>query len=221
MSRQVIKAGLATIGALCLFSVNTMPVFGATQMANDTPQSVSLSNSQIFTPSPQAEQFVNYMITSGLIKEFTLGSNGRLTLKEPLSLIQQKYHLDSAQMSNLEYILNESQEYANISPSVGRISPQLFYKNGIIYFTHSEVVATLFAAASLGPEAVVATLETLGTLTGGPIGTAIVAILSAIGAPALSQFTYYIIQAYYNDEGVYIGISWNGIFPNIVTGTWK
>lgn len=106
------------------------------------------------------------------------------------------------------------------SDSGSNITPQIFVEGSIIYFEYVDVQAFLFAAASVGPEALYAALVALGSVSLGPVGTAIAAIVGAIGAPSLVSFCYYVIQAVANNEGVYIGIEMNGIFPNIVTGTW-
>jgi len=100
------------------------------------------------------------------------------------------------------------------------ITPQMFVEDGIVYFDNADVDAFLFAAASLGPEAVYAALVALGSVTLGPVGTVIVTIVGLIGAPSLASFCYYVIQAATYGEGVYIGVEMNGVFPNIISGTW-
>lgn len=99
------------------------------------------------------------------------------------------------------------------------IYTKMFVEGGKIYFDNVDVQAFLFAAASVGPQALYSALVALGS-TLGPVGTAIAAVVGIIGAPSLASFCYYIIQAAYYDQGVYIGIEMNGIFPNIVSGTW-
>jgi hypothetical protein len=225
MKRQIKTAVITAIGTVSVLGATALPAlpaFAATQTTNTIPQSISTNNIQSFTPSTQAQQFVNYMLTSGLIKEFTLDSNGQLSLKESLSSIQQQYHLDATSMQELQQVMSGAQRPSNTSSTigVGHISPQLSYSNGIVYFSHSDVQQILYTAASIGPAAVAAALEAFGTLTGGPIGTLIVTIIAIIGAPSLINFTYDIIQAEFNNEGVYIGVQFNGGFPNIVTGTW-
>lgn len=100
------------------------------------------------------------------------------------------------------------------------IQTRMFVEGGKIYFDNVDVKAVLLSAATLGPEALYAALVGLGSLAGGPVGSVITAVLGAIGAASLSYLCYLIIQAAANDQGIYIGFEMNGIFPNIVTGTW-
>lgn len=107
-----------------------------------------------------------------------------------------------------------------ISEDDNTIMARIFVEDGKIYFDNGDVHAFLFAAASVGPEALYAAIVGLGTLLGGAVGTTITAILGALGAASLSYLCYLIIQAAANGQGIYIGIEMNGIFPNFVAGTW-
>lgn len=100
------------------------------------------------------------------------------------------------------------------------IMTRVFVEDGKIWFDNGDIHAFLFAAASIGPEALYAALVGVGTLVGGVVGTTITAILGALGAASLAYLCYLIIQAGTNGQGIYIGIEMNGIFPNIVAGTW-
>lgn len=97
---------------------------------------------------------------------------------------------------------------------------KIFVEDGKVWFTYDDVMSFLFAAATVGPEALYAAIVALGSVSLGPVGTAIAAIVGVIGAPSLASFCYQIIQAVANQQGVYIGVEMNGIFPNIVSGTW-
>lgn len=97
---------------------------------------------------------------------------------------------------------------------------RLHIANGKIYFNNSDVVTFLSSAAQIGPAAIYGALVGLGSVSLGPVGTAVVAGLGIIGAPGLAGFTYQVIQAVANRQGVYIGVEFNGIFPNVVSGTW-
>lgn len=100
------------------------------------------------------------------------------------------------------------------------VAARMFVEDGKIWFTYDDVMAFLFAAASVGSSAMYAALVALGSVSLGPVGTAIAAIVGVIGAPSLASFCYQVIQAVANQQGVYIGVEMNGIFPNIVSGTW-
>lgn len=205
-------------------------------MANATPippSTLTPAALGSFTPSTEAIEFTNKMFSSGLISEFSFDKKGELALKDSLENIKAKYNLDDAYMQKLELVLKNGQKTnivnngATQNQNIGTtknqnnvIQPNLSVSGATVYFTNSDVTAFLFAAASVGPAAVFAALDALATITGGLVGTAIVTILGIIGFASLAQFTYYIIQAEYYGQGVYIGIQWNGLFPNIVQGTW-
>lgn len=100
------------------------------------------------------------------------------------------------------------------------IMTRVFVEDGKVWFDNGDIQAFLFAAASIGPEALYAALVGLGTLFGGMIGTTITAFVGALGGASLTYLCYLIIQATANGQGIYIGIEMNGVFPNIVAGTW-
>lgn len=97
---------------------------------------------------------------------------------------------------------------------------RVFLEDGKVYFDNADIHALLLGAASLGPEALYAAIVGISTLVGGPVGTAVSGILGFLGAASLGYLCYLIIQAAANGQGIYIGIEMNGIFPNIVSGTW-
>ncbi len=96
----------------------------------------------------------------------------------------------------------------------------MFVEDGKIWFTYDDVMSFLFAAASVGSSAMYAALVALGSVSLGLVGTAIATVVGIIGAPSLASFCYQVIQAVANYQGGYIGVEMNGIFPNIVCGTW-
>lgn len=100
------------------------------------------------------------------------------------------------------------------------IQSRMYVKGSKVYFTHADVVSALYSAALIGPSAIYAALVGLGTISLGPVGTAIAAAVGVLGFPSLAGFTYQVIQAASNGQGVYLGVEMNGIFPNIVSGTF-
>lgn len=100
------------------------------------------------------------------------------------------------------------------------IMTRVFVEGTIIYFENGDVIDFLLAAATVGPEALYAAIVGLGTLLGGVVGTTVTAIIGALGGASLTYLCYLIIQAATNGQGIYIGIEMNGIFPNLVSGTW-
>ncbi|MDK4351332.1 hypothetical protein M4I17_02780 [Enterococcus thailandicus] len=100
------------------------------------------------------------------------------------------------------------------------IQSRMYVKGSKVYFTHADVVSALYSAALIGPSAIYAAIVGLGTISLGPVGTTIAGAVGILGFPSLAGFTYQVIQAASNGQGVYLGVEMNGIFPNIVSGTF-
>ncbi|WP_206921972.1 hypothetical protein [Alicyclobacillus suci] len=219
------KTALGVVSGLTIAMVTGAPVFAATQTSQATilVSTTTSSSTQSFVPSQAAQDFLGKMISSGLINEFSFDQNGKLTLNDSISDLASKYNLNSSDVANLQAIINAAQSYGSESTSSSKtgIQPQLSYSGGTVYFSHDDVDAYLFAAASVGPAALMAALDALATLTGGPVGAGLSLILDVLGASSLAGFTYMCVQAEYNGQGVYIGLTWNGVFPNISYGFWK
>lgn len=93
-------------------------------------------------------------------------------------------------------------------------------KDWKVYFSLDEVKMYFFAAAATGPVALAAALNSVVFLLGGPVATTISLVLTIIGTATLVNLCYLITQAVVQKKGIYIGISWNGAFPNYAQGTW-
>lgn len=95
---------------------------------------------------------------------------------------------------------------------------RLHVEGTFIYISHTDLVAgscaALWAAAQSGPAALGAALTALATLIGGPVGTAIGAILGFLGAASLATLCGMIIWAVANGRGIRIGLV--AQFPPIV-----
>ncbi|TQR19710.1 hypothetical protein [Psychrobacillus vulpis] len=100
------------------------------------------------------------------------------------------------------------------------VSPMAQVKDWKVYFTLDEVKMYFFVAASTGPVALAAALNSVVFLLGGPVATTISLVLTIIGTATLVNLCYLITQAVVLKKGVYIGITWNGAFPNYAQGTW-
>lgn len=99
-------------------------------------------------------------------------------------------------------------------------APLIFVEDWIVYFEPGEVVDFLLAAATIGPEALYAAFVGVGTLVGGPVGSAITAIAGLLGLASFGSLCYLIMQAVANGQGIYVGVKFNGAFPNLVSGYW-
>jgi len=159
-----------------------------------------------------------------VLDEFTLSKDGTLELKKSLIEIQEEAGFSKAEMVIFEDMLGFNKE----NPAIGitqidsqidesAISTKVYVEDWKVYFTYDEVLTLLFAAAQIGPAAMVAALSALGTAIGGLVGTTVAAILGYITA---ASFCYLVIRAVSMKKGVYIGLDWDGPFPVIADGTW-
>lgn len=169
----------------------------------------------------QAKHVLATLSRNDLWSEFT-GVNGALALKDPLPVVQAKYDLSAADVELVQSILTFDKQRQATAPTSGAgvVSPDVFMNGTVIYFTFSEVGALLITAAMAGPWALLAALDAIAAMFGGPIGAAIGFILGMIGVGTLTSLAYQIVQGYFMREGIYFGITWNGIFPNYVQGNW-
>ncbi|QSZ27663.1 hypothetical protein ACETAC_01805 [Aceticella autotrophica] len=219
---------------LTLLSVSSLSsVFAAHTNKLIDPMSVKgYNNILYFKPSAKAINFTRKMIDSGLIKEFSLNKDGKITLDKSYDSLKSEYNLDESDINNLKIVaaslekINYNGNIKNINQnniisSKNVISPMLSVSGWKIYFTYNDVVNYLGAAASAGPIYMIAALDALGVLTGGAVGTVIDLILDIVGAASMANLCYLAIQAMHYHEGIYIGIEWNGVFPNYVQGFWK
>jgi hypothetical protein len=172
-----------------------------------------------------ANQTVAFLTQKGLWSQFT-GVNGELALEEPLATLQANYNLTAAEVQIIQSILTYNTQRiaaATTTPSTGSagvVSPYMFVRGTVLYLTDSDVGFWLLAAAYSGPWALMAALDALATVVGGPVGTVISGMRDVIGFTTLGGLAYLIVQSAVTGRGVYFGITWNWIFPNYTQGTW-
>lgn len=163
--------------------------------------------------------------------KFYFDDNGFLKLNITYEELQGNYGFCASDIEQLDNILNavgqinskgvnnEQFNTGSFNIGTGEIKPNIFVENWIIYFTYDDVTGLLVSAAMAGPAAMYAALNAIAYLTTGA-GGIVVTVLSTLGLAGLADFCYLVIQAEVRHQGVYIGIVWNGVFPNIVQGTW-
>lgn len=98
------------------------------------------------------------------------------------------------------------------------ITPYVHVSDWKVYFTYYDVQTYLLAAAQIGPAAITAALTALSTMVSPGVGTVIGVVVGIVGA---ADLCYLVIQSQIRGQGIYIGIDWNGIFPNYAQGYWK
>ena len=196
--------------ALSLLFVTTVSA-SAANIPNDDPMVITMedfSDSEI--------QFLNKFVS--VLDGYYTEENGEIG-----------FSYTNADLSNFGFTSADIRQMAEINSRIcGAVIPEddtliktrVFVEDGKIYFDNAEVGSLFLAAATIGPEALYAAFVAAGTLLGGVVGTTITAILGALGAASLTYLCYLIIQAAANGQGIYIGIEMNGVFPNIVSGTW-
>ena len=197
---------------LLLFNVS------AIAFAAESNPSTNINPDTIFSKDSLSETDQRFLEKMAQVFDgYTTNDNGEITFTYSREDLQEFGFDDSeiARLLDLNQII-----CGTILPEETNISTRLSVQDGKIYFTYDDVITFLSAAAIAGPEAVYAALVALGSVSLGPVGTAIAGVVGLIGAPSLVGFCYQITQAVANQQGVYIGVEMNGAFPNIVSGTW-
>lgn len=147
---------------------------------------------------------------------FELDDEGVLILTSSLDEIQVRAGFSDAEMLRF----NEMMEFNKDNPAVATedsIQPRLHVEDWKVYFTYDDVAMYLSAAAAIGPAAITAALSALATTAAPGVGTVIGAI---VGYVVSADLCYLVIQAGIKHQGIYIGLDWNGVFPNYTQGTW-
>lgn len=169
----------------------------------------------------QVNQTLGFLSQKGVWSEFAL-LNGALTLKDSLPVVQARYNLSAAEVRTIQSILSYDKQRQATTPAskAGVVSPNIFTSGTVIYFTFSDVGAWLLRAASMGVPALMAALNGIAWMFGGPIGGTIGLVLSIVGWATIADMAYLIVRGYLRHQGIYFGITWNWIFPSYVQGNW-
>lgn len=147
---------------------------------------------------------------------FELDGEGVLFLTASLDEIQERAQFTDEEMLRFNEMLDFNKE----NPAIGAESiplTRLHVEDWKVYFTYDDVAMYLSAAAAIGPAAITAALSALATTAAPGVGTVIAAI---VGYVVSADLCYLVLQATVNQQGIYIGLDWNGIFPNYTQGTW-
>lgn len=169
----------------------------------------------------QANQTLGFLSEKGLWGEFSL-VNGALTLKDSLPFVQAKYNLSAGEVQTIQSILtyDKQRQAKTPAPKAGVVSPNISINGTVIYFTFSDVGSLLIRAAAMGPVALLAALNGIAWMFGGPIGGTIGLVLSIVGMATIANLAVLIVQGYVRHQGIYFGITWNWVFPSYVQGNW-
>lgn len=209
------------LSTLLTCTVLSLMIFPSVANASTIIPEDSNTNIYQFSFDELSEQDQEFLEKMTLVFDgFTSDNSGKIIFTYSDQDLVNNFGFTSEEVDRLNEIVDAvSTSSVNFNDEYA-VSPYIFYEGGIVYFTNDDVDAFLFAAASVGPEAVYAALMALGTVSLGPVGTALTIAVGALGFPSLAQFCYYVIQAATMNQGVYIGVEMNGVFPNIISGTW-
>lgn len=153
----------------------------------------------------------------GVYPYFSLDDEGALSLDLEYSKLQSEHGFTEEDVEKLDSVISEQNlgvSYVNEDETT--VQPQVYVEDWKIYFTTDEVRMYLGSAIQAGAPAVIAAIASLGSTVPG-IGTVIGA---AAGLWAGGEILYYATQALTYEQGFYIGITWNGAFPNPDIGNW-
>ncbi len=187
-----------------VFSLS-VPAFAAERSANTT-----ISIGDIVTQ----EDMAFFEKIESIFSAFQLDKDGKLYLSVTDEELKSNYDFTSSDLDKLNSLLtfqHEAIKYAGNMPST-----RLHVEDWKIYFDLGDVHAFLFAAAQVGPAAIMAALSALGSVYPG-VGTVVGAIVGLFGGGTI---IYWVFQAVALEKGLYIGVDWNGPFPNPAIGLW-
>jgi hypothetical protein len=250
MTKNVFKktAIFLSLGSLLATSLplSAMAANGEPQLSSAIGGVQYKQGNYYVTLDEKSKLYLKTLTESGVMKELSSDSNGQTSLAHTDdSYLKATYRVNDEFLGQLKAAIStlnnsQNQQISNsknnalnqeISNSKNNglnqqisnsnaISPNLYVSNSKLYFTNSDVRMYLFAAAAVGSGALAVALAGVGTLMGGPVGLFISTALVIIGLGTLTNLCYLIIQAVTLNQGVYIGINWNGPFPNYSQGTW-
>ncbi len=197
---------LKSLFVLLFFISLASPVNASTNV--EMEEYVVSSYSDVISITDQI--FLNNL--SEIYQYFTFDHEGKLVLSESIEYIIETYGFSTDFGNRLNNIIFLS----NIYSSGKMLNTRVFISDWKVYLTYSEVMMTLFAAAEIGPAAITAALTALGSVYPG-VGTALGMLVGLVGAGTI---VYYVIQSSVRRQGLYLGIDWNGAFPNPAIGFW-
>lgn len=179
---------------------------------------ISFNNNQpIHTSNELSPEDKDYLKELEKVLPFITEINGVYSLTKNDKELNEELGISSETIYRVHTLLesmNSAKTYYNSHPITYR--PRVHVDNWKIYFTNDDVKGLLLSAAQAGPAAMVAAFTALGSVYPG-VGNMVGSIVGLFGGAAIA---YWVVQAATLNEGLYIGIDWNGPYPNPVVGTW-
>lgn len=139
----------------------------------------------------------------------------KLALKVSVDELTKKYNLSKFDVDTINKMLSRRSNTTQSEKNV-------FVDDWKIYFDNQDLHDYLYAAAAMGPVALMAAFDSLIALMSGPIGVALAAFLDGIalfaGEIYLGDICYKIVYCTLNGKGFYIGFDWS--VPAPAFGEW-
>lgn len=150
---------------------------------------------------------------------FILDDKGKLYVEATDQEILEVTGFNQSELARFRSLIKLGNQFtATDKAESGLIIPYVHVSDWKVYFTYNDVQLFLLAAAQVGPAAMTAALTALSTMVSPGVGTVIGIVVGIVGA---ADLCYLVIQSQFRGQGIYIGIDWNGIFPNYAQGYWK
>lgn len=230
--KRGVRVSISLITVVSLLILTLSSTFASTAGVINSVEQMPAKGNYYITLDQKSEEYLKTLTSSGVMSEVSTDTNGIMLLKQSDEYLKSKYNLDTEFIRIFKASINDLntrkknhviyQQNSNIatSSSAGNVTPFIEVKDWKLYFTQSEVAAFFSAAATAGPAALMIALDAVMTMIGGPAGTVLSVILDIVGAASITNLCYLILQSAYTGKGVYIGIDWNGPFPNYTQGLW-
>lgn len=202
------KKLLSVFLSLVMIFTLSVPAFAADASAAENTQVITISD----YVTPEGQAFLDKV--ESIFPYFTLDENNKLAISLSEEDLTSTYGFTSSDLVQLNDLL----AFQSNAVDRGSNIPQtrLHVSDWKIYFDNADVHAFLLAAAQAGPAAIMAALSALGSVYPG-VGTVVGAIVGLFGGATI---IYWVFQAVALNKGLYIGIDWNGVFPNPAIGLW-
>ncbi|MBR0092099.1 MAG: hypothetical protein IJP92_10405 [Lachnospiraceae bacterium] len=196
-----------------LLSLTMVFSFSMTSMAAesrefDTNKIVTIGDSI----TPEAQDFLDKV--ESVFPYFEIGEDNRLSISLSNEELTSEFGFTDEDIMALNEMLRFQSNA--VDNSTRQTNERVYVSDWKIYFDAIDVQSYLFAAAQIGPAAIIAALSALGSSVPGA-GTVVGAIVGVFGA---STIIYYVFQAVSLGKGMYIGVDWNGPFPVPAIGLW-
>lgn len=222
-SRKVFLSIAATL-ALSTSITPSMSVFASTEEIPKQNQTYTYEKKLVFSAETISRKDEIYLEKIASVAEyFYFDSYERSQISLTKTELIDQYNFSSEEVDKLFSTL--SQQLVSIVPQEEDHMPMpaLHVSGGRVYISNLDLDSTAFAAvaaaSTAGPAAIQAAFLAAASIVGGPIGTAIGAVMAVVGGPGLIDIAGHVATALITNEGIYIGTQWR--YPFVDVGYWS